>query len=87
MKVLVVILGILSAVIILCLLAFSFIYESDYRQLKEWNKDKKVKSKDDLPNKNKNRNWTDIDKSTVVTASDITDRCWDKGVGVWNYTK
>ena len=49
MKVLVVILGILSAVIILCLLAFSFIYESDYRQLKEWNKDKKVKSKDDLP--------------------------------------
>ena len=56
MKVLVVILGILSAVIILCLLAFSFIYESDYRQLKEWDKDKKVKSKDDLPNKNKNRN-------------------------------
>ena len=50
MKVLVVILGILSAVIILCLLAFSFIYESDYQQLKEWNKDKKVKSKDDLPN-------------------------------------
>lgn len=56
MKVLVVILGILSAVIILCLLAFSFIYESDYRRLKEWNKDKKVKSKDDLPNKNKNKN-------------------------------
>ena len=56
MKVLFVILGILSAVIILCLLVFSFIYESDYRQLKEWNKDKKVKSKDDLPNKNKNRN-------------------------------
>lgn len=56
MKALVVILGILSAVIILCLLAFSFIYESDYRQLKEWDKDKKVKSKDDLQDKNKNRN-------------------------------
>ena len=55
MKVLVVILGILSAIIILCLLAFSLIYESDYRQLKEWNKDKKVKNKDDLPDKNKNR--------------------------------
>ena len=56
MKALVVIFGILSAVIILCLLAFSFIYESDYRQLKELDKDKKVKSKDDLPDKNKNRN-------------------------------
>lgn len=56
MKALVVILGILSTVIILCLLALSFILESDYQQLKEWNKDKKVKSKDDLPNKNKNRN-------------------------------
>ena len=56
MKTLVVILGILSAVIILCLLAFSFILESDYQQLKEWDKDKKVKSKDDLPDKNKNRN-------------------------------
>lgn len=56
MKALVVIIGILSAVIILCLLAVSFIYESDYRQLKEWDKDKKVKSKDDLPDKNKNRN-------------------------------
>lgn len=56
MKALVVIFGILSAVIILCLLALSFIYESDYRQLKEWDKDKKVKSKDDLPDKNKNRN-------------------------------
>lgn len=56
MKALVVMLGILSAVIILCLLAFSFIAESDYRQLKEWDKDKKVKSKDDLPDKNKNRN-------------------------------
>ena len=55
MKVLVVILGILSAVIILCLLALSLIYESDYRQLKEWNKDKKVKNKDNLPDKNKNR--------------------------------
>lgn len=39
MKALVVIFGILSAVIILCLLAFSFMYESDYRQLKEWDKD------------------------------------------------
>ena len=67
MKVLVVILGILSAVIILCLLVFSFIYESDYRQLKECNKDKKVKSKSE--------NGTDIDKSAVVTASDITDQC------------
>ena len=56
MKALIVILGILSAVIILCLLAFSLIYESDYRQLKELDKDKKVKSKDDLPDKNKNRN-------------------------------
>lgn len=55
MKVLVVILGILSAVIILCLLALSFILESDYQQLKEWDKDKKVKSKNDLPDKNKNR--------------------------------
>jgi hypothetical protein len=56
MKALVVIFGILSAVIILFLLALSFIYESDYRQLKEWDKDKKVKSKDDLQDKNKNRN-------------------------------
>ena len=56
MKALIVIIGILSAVIILCLLAFSFIYESDYRQLKEWDKDKKVKSKDDLQDKNKSRN-------------------------------
>ena len=39
MKALIVIIGILSAVIILCLLAFSFIYESDYRQLKELYKD------------------------------------------------
>lgn len=56
MKALVVILGILSAVIILCLLAFSFISEGDYRQPKEWDKDKKVKGKDDLPNNNENRN-------------------------------
>lgn len=56
MKALVVILGILSAVIILCLLVLSFILESDYQQLKEWDKDKKVKSKDDLPDKNENRN-------------------------------
>ena len=55
MKALVVILGILSAVIILCLLALSFILESDYQQLKEWDKDEKVKSKNDLPDKNKNR--------------------------------
>ena len=27
-------------------------------------------------------NGTDIDKSAVVTASDITDRCLDKGIGV-----
>lgn len=55
MKVLVIILGILSAVIILGLLAFSFIFETDYRQPKEWDKDEEVKSKDDLPDKNKNR--------------------------------
>ena len=56
MKALVVILGILSAVIILCLLAFSFISENDYQQPKECGKDEKVKSKDDLSDKNKNRN-------------------------------
>lgn len=56
MKALVVIFGILSAIIILCLLVLSFILESDYQQLKEWDKDKKVKSKDDLPDKNENRN-------------------------------
>lgn len=56
MKVLVIILGILSAIIILGLLAFSFIFESNYRQPKEWNKAEEVKSKDDLPDKNKNRN-------------------------------
>ena len=56
MKALVVILGILSAVIILGLLAFSFIFEGDYQQPKEWDKDKKVKGKDDLPNNNENRN-------------------------------
>ncbi len=56
MKVLVIILGILSAVIILGLLAFSFIFESDYQQPKEWDKDEKVKGKDDLPNNNENRN-------------------------------
>ena len=55
MKVLAIILGILSAIIILGLLAFSFIYESDYRQLKEWNKDKKVKSKDDLRDNDEDR--------------------------------
>lgn len=55
MKALVVILGILSAIIILGLLAFSFIFESNYRQPKEWDKDEEVKSKDDLPEKNKNR--------------------------------
>lgn len=56
MKALVVILGILSAVIILCLLAFSFISENDYQQPKEWDKDEKVKSKDDLPQNDENRN-------------------------------
>lgn len=56
MKVLVVILGILSAVIILGLLAFNFIFESDYQQPKEWDKDEEIKSKDDSPDKNKNRN-------------------------------
>ena len=56
MKALVVIIGILSAVIILCLLAFSFVFEGDYRQPKEWDKNEEAKSKDDLPDKNKNRN-------------------------------
>ena len=56
MKVLVVILGILSAIIILGLLAFSFVFESNYQQPKEWDKDEEIKSKDDLPDKNKNRN-------------------------------
>jgi hypothetical protein len=56
MKALVVILGILSAIIILGLLAFSFVVEGDYRQPKEWDKAEEVKSKDDLPDKNKNRN-------------------------------
>lgn len=55
MKALVVILGILSAIIILGLLAFSFVFEGDYRQPKEWDKNEEVKSKDDLPEKNKNR--------------------------------
>lgn len=55
MKALVVIFGILSAVIILCLLALSFILESDYQQLKEWDKDKKVKSKDDLRDNDEDR--------------------------------
>lgn len=56
MKALVVILGILSAVIILCLLALSFILESDYQQLKELDKGEETKGKNDLPDKNKNRN-------------------------------
>lgn len=55
MKALVVILGILSAIIILGLLAFSFVFEGDYWQPKEWNKNEEAKSKDDLPEKNKNR--------------------------------
>lgn len=45
MKVLVVILGILSAVIILGLLAFSFIFESDYQQPKKWDNSKENKRK------------------------------------------
>lgn len=56
MKVLVVILGILSAIIILGLLAFSFVFEGDYQQPKELDKNEEIKSKDDLPEKNKNRN-------------------------------
>lgn len=55
MKVLVIILGILSAVIILGLLAFSFVFEGDYRHPKEWDKNEEAKSKDDLPDKNENR--------------------------------
>ena len=56
MKVLAIILGILSAIIILGLLSFSFVFEGDYRQPKEWDKNEEAKSKDDLRDKNKNRN-------------------------------
>ena len=56
MKALIVILGILSAIIILGLLAFSFVFESNYQHPKEWDKGEEIKSKDDLPDKNKNRN-------------------------------
>lgn len=55
MKALVVILGILSAVIILCLLAFSFVFESDYQQPKEWDKYEEVKRKDDLRDNDEDR--------------------------------
>lgn len=56
MKVFVIILGILSAIIILGLLAFSFVFEGDYQQPKEWDKDEKVKSKDDLRDNDEDRN-------------------------------
>lgn len=52
MKVLVIILGILSAVIILGLLVFSFVFEGDYKQPKKWDKNEEVKNRDDL-SKNK----------------------------------
>lgn len=55
MKVLVIILGILSAVIILGLLAFSFVFEGDYRQPKEWDKNEEAKSKDDLRDNDEDR--------------------------------
>lgn len=56
MKVLVIILGILSAVIIFGLLVFGFMFESNYQQPKEWDKDKEVKSKDIFSKNNENRN-------------------------------
>ena len=56
MKVLVIILGILSAIIILGLLAFSFVFEGDYRQPKEWDKYEEVKRKDDLRDNDADRN-------------------------------
>lgn len=55
MKVLVIILGILSAIIILGLLAFSFVFERDYQQPKEWDKYEEVKSKDDLRDNDEDR--------------------------------
>ena len=56
MKALVVIFGILSAVIILGLLAFSFVFVGDYRQPKEWDKNEEAKSKDDLRDNDEDRN-------------------------------
>ena len=56
MKVLAIILGILSAIIILGLLAFSFVFEGDYRQPIEWDKNEEAKSKDDLRDNDEDRN-------------------------------
>ena len=56
MKIFVIILGILSTLIIFGLLVFSFIFESDCQQPKEWDKDKKVKSKDNFSKNDENRN-------------------------------
>ena len=56
MKVLAIILGILSAVIILGLLAFSFVFEGDYRQPKELDENEEAKSKDDLRDNDEDRN-------------------------------
>lgn len=55
MKALVVILGILSAIMILGLLAFSFVFERDYQQPKEWDKYEEVKRKDDLRDNDEDR--------------------------------
>lgn len=49
MKALVIILGILSAVIILGLLVLSFVFEGDYKQPKKWDKNEEVKNREDLP--------------------------------------
>mgnify|MGYP007025936219 CR=1 FL=1 len=49
MKALVIILGILSAVIILGLLMFSFIFEIDCQQPKKLDENEEVKNRDDLP--------------------------------------
>lgn len=54
MKALVIILGILSAVIILGSLVFSFVFEGDYKQPKKWDKNEEVKSRNDLPENREN---------------------------------
>lgn len=54
MKALVIILGILSAVIILGLLVLSFVFEGDYKQPKKWDKNEEVKSRDDLSENREN---------------------------------
>ena len=56
MNVFAIILGILSAVFILFLFSFSFVFEGDYRQPKEWDKNEEAKSKDDLRDNDEDRN-------------------------------